>query len=359
MYIISIKKNDYYYHLNKTNNNNNNNNNNKMSVMDKYTDMHTNFVKEILRQLCHPITGVTKNLSPAPVTIDDWNKCLSSLYGWINVGIDEKTANIFHELKIGEVIPSNPADMNIYTYGFATSELSRLLGLKRKKKEFRAILNYYSFLKLINILLNCQETEYQIKFNNSLKLIFKDINPRTFWLNILVTEQTAGYLQSNDIGEVIVKEGTDDNTHIIKSQNVEENKRFPTVWEYEKNNISDDKKTDIINCDNIDEVCEDIDEDVVEDDEVCEDIDEDVVEDGDVDEDLVKDDEVGNYITNQCDDIEISETPYRLVMNNTTFLKLINSTCCLSNSMYKNVNFFQLMGGESEDFSGLFGKLQI
>lgn len=354
--------------------------NNHTTVMAKYSDMHTNFVKEILRQLCHPVTGITKNLSPSPVTIDDWNKCLSSVYGWVNVGIDEKTANIFHELKIGEVIPSNSADMNIYTYGFATSEIARLLGLERKKeKNYRAILNYYSFLKLINMLLNCRETEYQIKFNNSLKLIFNDINPKTFWLNILVTEQISDYLQANEIGEVIVKEGTNDNTHIIKSQQtLEENKNLPTIWEYESNNNKTDTFTDkvveVFNSGGDVTGYEDIDD---EDDE-------DLIEDVNY---VVEDDEVCDYVTNQCEDIddeddvkcgnkmeelnshfqqiqtdtdtEISETPYRLVMNNTTFLKLINITYSGSNSMYNHVNFFQLIGGESEDFSGLFGKLQI
>ena len=55
-------------------------------------------------------------------------------------------------------------------------------------------------------------------------------------------------------------------------------------------------------------------------------------------------------------------------MNNTTLLKLINSTYddnqkiyknTDDTSMYKHLDFFQLMGGYKEDFSKLFGKLNI
>jgi hypothetical protein len=306
--------------------------------MAKYTDMRTTFVKEILRQLCHPVTGITKKLSPSPVTLDDWNKCLLSVYGWVNVEINEKTANILHELKIGEVIPSSSANMNIYTYGFATVEIEKILVLEGKK-DYRAILNYYSFSRLINILLNAREIEYKNKFNNSLNLIFNNINPKTFWINILVTEKTADYLKANEIGEIIVKEGLDNNNNIIKApQNLQEIKRPPTVWEYNPDDVS--CKDDIKQCANVED-------DIIynNDTNQCKDIDEDYTEQC--------------YDINEDNDENIQQIHYRLIMNNTSFLKLINSTYNVNNSMYKNVNFFQLIGGESEDFSGLFGKMQI
>jgi hypothetical protein len=302
-------------------------------------EKHNDIIKEILRQLCHPITGITKNLSPAPLSIDDWNKCLPCVYGWINIGIDEKTANIFHELKIGEVIPSSPANLNIYTYGFATYEIAKILQLEQPNKDYRAILNYYSFFKLINIILNPQDNAYQINFKNSLKLIFNDIDPKTFWLNILVTEQIAGYLKSNEIGEVIVKEGIDDNNTVIQKNN-----NLPTVWENINNSENKlnklDEKDEIEELEELDEI-----EELEELDEIkdLEDI---------LDDNVFEDDSL------ECD-VDKPQIPYRLLMNNTTFLKLINSVCIINNSMYKHLNLFQLMGGESEDFSGLFGKMQI
>ena len=149
------------------------------------------FIREILRQLCHPIKGISKNMTPTPITMYDWNRCLSSLYGWVNIEINEKMATNLHQIKIGQVIPDGPANMDIYISSFATSEIGKLLGFnvcnfptielekllesEKKGKNYRAIMNYSSFSKLISILLNSQSNEYITKFNTSLCRKFGEI----------------------------------------------------------------------------------------------------------------------------------------------------------------------------------------
>ena len=247
-------------------------------------DLNNKCLKEILRQMCHPITGLSKDLSSSPVTVEEWVQCLSSVYGWVSVGINEKVANIFYELKLGEVIPSNSCNLNIYTYGFANIEIDKFLNTDTEKK-YRAILNYYSFCKLTSIISNTGDSEYSKKFNYSLKVIY-DCEPETFWLNIVVSNKAAEYLILNKIGEIIVNEGLNEESNIIKSKE--------SVCETEME--ESDCKTEM----------------------------------------------------------EESDLPYRLVLNNTTFLKIINMIC-----IYKNVNLYESIGGDKEDFSGLFGKLQI
>ena len=61
-------------------------------------DLNNKCLKEILRQMCHPVTGLSKDLIPSPVTVEEWIQCLNSIYGWVNVGISEKVANIFYTL---------------------------------------------------------------------------------------------------------------------------------------------------------------------------------------------------------------------------------------------------------------------
>ena len=108
--------------------------------------------------------------------------------------------------------------MDIYTYGFATTEIGKLLNFGESEKKYKVIINYYSFLRLIDILLNSQDKEYYLKFNTSLNTIFKDINPSTFWLNFIISEEIAEYLKINNIGEVIVKEGSKKDTVNVKSK---------------------------------------------------------------------------------------------------------------------------------------------
>ena len=62
-------------------------------------DNHIAFLRETVRQICHPVTGLSKSLFPPPVLLGDWKKCFDALYGWVNIGIEEKIAGVFHELK--------------------------------------------------------------------------------------------------------------------------------------------------------------------------------------------------------------------------------------------------------------------
>ena len=273
------------------------------------------YIKEIIRQFCHPETGLCKNIENNPRTIVEWNTFLNGVYGWVNIGIDEKIANIFQEIKIGEVIPSNPANMNMNVEEFATFEIKRILDFNNPEKNYRLVMNYYSFLRLVQIMLNSKEPEYCIKLNTSLKRTFTDINPKTFWLNMLVTEEIANYLKSNEIGEVIVKEGVDNDTFLKNPENsilhtINDNEPLLQLTYDSKEPLEEDLYAPI------------------------------------------------ETIDNTMDD-DYTEKPFRLVLNNSTLLKLINNVCYVLNIKNENLDLFQLMGGHSDEFSGLFEKLQL
>ena len=308
------------------------------------------FIREITRQLCHPTEGLPKDLDPPPSTLDEWKRCLNCLYGWVNVGIQKNVAGLFHSLKIGEVIPSGSPSMDIYNYGFATSEISRLLNTKSNNKTHRAIINYYSFLRMVKILMNSQSKEYCIKFSSSLKFIFTNLNPDDFWLNILVSKSTAEYLKLNEIGEIVVKEGSSGENNILEPS---DKNPSPAIWSMEEsdeeadNDSEDDNEDDNDGGDN--EIEHEEKQDIMEDDlnrfskmKVSEDVKEDVTKS--INEDAKND---------------VIEIPYRLVMNNSTLLSLLTYACQLNGNIKNDVNVFQSMGGEDDEFTGLFGKLQI
>jgi len=297
---------------------------------------HIIFIREITRQLCHPKTGLPKDLYPQPVTLGDWNKCLKSLYGWVNVGIEKNVAEVFHELQIGEVIPSTSPNMDIYNYGFATSEIGRILNTKSNDKSYRAIINYYSFSRLIEILMNSQSNDYCVKFNNSLRNIFTDVKPDTFWLNILVPPDTAEYLKLNEIGEVIVKEGSGENAKLESKNSISE----PAIW---KINDKEDE--------------EDIDESYSLNEKQSEEHKDVFSEIKDFSE--IKVTNESNNLNENTDNDEHEQTQYRLVMNNSTLLNLLIYACNLNGSATSDVNIFKYMGGEDDEFVNLFGTLQI
>ena len=334
---------------------------NKQQTVTEKHNKHLMFIREITRQLCHPKTGLPKDLSPPPATLGDWKKCLDSLYGWVNIGIEQNMAEMFHELNIGEVIPSTPPNMDIYNFGFAPNEIGKLLGMEKKDKDYRAIINYYSFSRMVGILMNSQCKDYCIKFNESLKSVFTDANPKTFWINILVDEITANYLKSNKIGEVIVKEGTSGGSAMLESSIKAKN--GPVIWdmgdtsdsESDNETKSDDKKVDKNKQFPPNYHLGDIEELSPDETSIMSDI------------DLEELEEFSSMkVTDEKESLKdniIEATPFRLVMNNTTLLNIIHHSCYLNGNTNDNINVFQLMGGENviqeEEFTDLFGKLQI
>jgi len=305
-----------------------------------HNSQHRLFMREITRQLCHHKTGLPKDLSPQPVTLGDWKKCLNSLYGWVNIGIETNVAEMFHELNIGEVIPSTSPSMDIYNYGFAPNEIGKHLGMGKEgneDKDYRAIINYYSFSRLITFLMKSKSQEYCIKFNESLKSVFTDVNPKTFWLNILITESVSEYLKETKIGEVIVKEGSSGESAMLESS-IKAMKE-PAIWDMEgmeeeveevKVKEQNSKYPPNYHTDNLEDI-EDFSELKVSDDS-----------------------------DKKVEEVEeVDPTPFRLVMNNTTLLNLINYACHLNGNTHDDINVFQLMGGEDDEFANLFGMLQI
>ena len=329
-----------------------------MNTKTVMSNNNISFIRETVRQICHPINGLSKNFVQPPVLLKDWNKCLDSLYGWVNIGIEQNVANVFHELKIGEVIPSKAANMDIYTYGFATTEIGKLLNFGESEKKYKVIINYYSFLRLIDILLNSQDKEYYLKFNTSLNTIFKDINPSTFWLNFIISEEIAEYLKINNIGEVIVKEGSKKDTVNVKSK-LEKKK---SIWKTIESDIESNIENKLDISDDYDEYNDNEGDDI--------DIIDDIYEDSDTEKNNTYLDKSKSYLSDIENKTEITTddyteiynepiSPYRLVMNNFTLLTLINYACSISNNTNDNTNIYELMGGDDDEFTSLFGNLQF
>ena len=306
-------------------------------------------LRETVRQICHPVNGLSKSFFPPPILIGDWKKCLDSTYGWVNIGIEQNIASVLYELKIGEVIPDNSANMDIYTFGFSTVEIGKLLNFGESEKNYKVIINYYSFLRLIDILRNGQDKEYCLKFNTSLNTIFKDINPSTFWLNFIISEETAQYLKNNNIGEVIVKEGSRKDNAMLKSKF---EKKEPAIWKNIYNDIDEE----------VDRYSEEFENNEDDEDDENNETYSDKYEQNDVSDNEKKEDFNDKTENNMEDDIKRynePDAPYRLIMNNVTLLKLILYSCTISNNINDNTNVYELMGGDDGDFTSLFGNLQF
>ena len=276
--------------------------------MSRFSEKHTKFIIEVVRLIVHPITGIGKKMIPIPKTYQDWRACLmgSETYGWVDLGISDKMADVFKEVKVGEVIPRLSQYMDIYKNSYSTQIISKLLGLTDKENiEKRAVLNYYSFSRLMQIITNSTTKEYTLKFNEDIKKVFKGIDPRTFWLNLFVSERVAWYLTANQIGEVIVNEGSDDKfKHVVKKQ-----KRVKWKNTNETKNMTDDN-----------------------------------------DESMDIEGEIN------------TDNPFRLIMNNTTIFNMIKYACVLKGKTKNNINVYDYLCGDKnneEEFLKLFGKLGI
>lgn len=269
------------------------------------SNKHNSFIKEIVRQISHPINGLTKSLSPSPVSLNDWKKCLSFLYGWVNIGINDNMANAFRELRIGEVVPTTSPNMYIYNNEFASNEIGLFLGVN-EGNDYRVIINYHSFSKLISLLLSNKDADYCNKFSKSMTEYYSDIKQEEFWMDLPICEKAADILKNNDMGEVIVNKKTNNDISYWK----ESDSSTPTNPEL-LTNPGEIKKVE------------------------------------------------------ETKDMEIEDIePYRVIMNNETLLKLIEFASKNCNKLSDNL--FEQMGGEKEEekdeddeFERLFGKLKF
>jgi hypothetical protein len=231
------------------------------------------------------------------------------VWGWVDIGIEDDTATMFNELQIGEVIPRLPPNMDIFKNTFSTRIIGKLLGITRPNRKYRVIMNFYSFSRLIKIILNCRSNDFQTKFNKDLKETFTDIIPRRFWLNVLVTEDVANYLRANEIGEVIVKDGGG---------------KFFDIKELTSSH---------------EQICWD----------------------AEAEDDTKEDTKMEDCTLDMMQNLKLEEvsTSFRLIFDNKTFLKLINYGCKLKGNTSNEVNVYELMSSKNDDFTNIFSKLQI
>jgi hypothetical protein len=216
------------------------------------------------------------------------------------------------------------------------------------------------------------DDEYCLKFNTSLNTIFKDTNPSTFWLNVIISEETAHYLKVNEIGEVIVKEGSTQDTAMLKS---DFEKKEPAIWKTRYSDIEDsgdeDDEGDEGYGNNIITLKEEYVGFAERSVEVKSEIN--MEDDGQKESEHQKalpfdisrgakrqaEPERSIALYGMASEPDRSNSPYRLIMNNFTLLKLIIYACSTSNNTNDNTNVYELMGGDDGDFTGLFCNLQV
>ena len=292
----------------------------------------TKFINEITRQICDPKTGIPCKFNPKPKTLNDWVNCLNYSIGWVNIGLEDKMVPYLLQLKIGEVISSEPFNICVYKCGFANKEICNFLKLDSGNCNYRVIMNYSSFSKLLNIIKQNKSNEYKRIFDESLKKTFSNVNSKTFWVSLLINDIIANYLFKNNLGEVITKEV--DSKCFLKS-----NKNESVSWD--KNEM----ETDI---ENTYDINNNVEKKYLEND-----IENQIISSSSDMKEVIDDSEKENNFE--------EEPLYRLVMNNKSLLYLIEYACRLNNNTDKNVNVYELLGGNNvtDDFLNIFGRLKL
>ena len=290
--------------------------------------MEKKCIQEVTRQLCHPKDGLPNNKDlKNPKTLLDWIKCLEGIDGWVNLGISSNMAKIFLHLKIGEVIPSCSSNLDFYTFGFATTEIQRFLCYrKHDDKTHILILNYYSFCRLIELILQNKTKNYHTSFHKNIRTIFKKCSEKNFWIHIPISEDTKYIMEKNRIGEIIINnEYTLD--HIRNT-----NKDY-TEYYKKDDDINDDIDDDMNNLNT--HMKETSISNIIED-EGSENIEE------DLDTHMEKS----------------KNEPYRILMNNKSLLYFLEKSCKINN-IKPNENIFHNVGAYDDSLEDLFGSLSI
>lgn len=299
-------------------------------------------IQEVTRQLCHPEIGLPANKSlPNPKSLLDWKKCLEDIDGWVNLSISNNMAKVFLHLKIGEVIPSGASNLDFYTFGFATTEIQKfLMYRKHNDKTHILILNYYSFSRFINILLQNKSKEYCIGFHKSIKNIFRNCSENVFWVHIPICEYIKHIMEKHHIGEIIIN---NDYTR----EHIKNNNTYTDIDNDMNDNVDDD-------------VYDDVDDDV--DDDVGYNMNDDNDTSGDIDID-----ELSTCIKNTSLHVHSSDDnkrkkrnidPYRIIMNNKSLLYFLELSCKI-HDIPPTSNIFESVGSYDNSLEDLFGSLTI
>ena len=299
--------------------------------------MERKIIREVTRQLTNPINGLPKNLDPPPKTLLEWGRCLESIDGWINLGITKKMSGVFIQLKIGEVVPECSSNLDFYTFGFATVEIHNFLQYRvRNEKKYILVLNYYSFCKLIKLMLSNKSKEYCISFHKSLKQIFQVCTESNFWLQVPITQEIKDFLQSLKIGEIILKNGKNQNATRYNMGNTK------VAWE---SDIIDTEK----DLNGISDICNMVDEiDLI-----------------DVKESVSREDVVSpsksiqSQRATSSNNIDVDNLfTYKIIMNNQSLFEFLRYSCQM-HKINKYENIFNKCGAYDDELENLFGSLSL
>lgn len=305
----------------------------------------------------HPKTGLPKDLVPPPRTLEEWQRCLQGMQGWINAGVEDDIADVMRPFGLGEVVAAVNPDLTIYSNRFAAHKIFECLGGNVDEKPYRLIMNYDSFIKMASRIHTLIKKNEVMGFNADMSAWIKDLVPRVFWVNYRVPEKVANHMRELCIGEVITAEGKSDflDLHLKEPDNDK------ITWDECGDYVTEEDKVEdaLARCCGGWECGED--DDIYEDD----------IEDGN-DEmtgvkglpTFVKSFRISDSKEDNTENKEFrltNNSPFRFILNQKSLFTLIMITLQNGNVNVQGgqVNVYEALGGEDEDLVSIFSKMAI
>lgn len=158
---------------------------------------YNEYICELTRQLVHPQEGIEQ---PQLKTFRQWISFIQGRDAWVNAGIDEKTADVIRNLPFGQVITNTISDYSLFRFGNLGQTIQKKLYSSKKEAQYRIVLNYLSFDKLISFMGNEISHDDYSAWKQT-------INPRVFWIHFLVSQDKINWLQRNNIGVIVSTQG--------------------------------------------------------------------------------------------------------------------------------------------------------
>lgn len=183
-------------------------------------------VKDVVRQITHPKTGMSKNMfcdaSNVPKILQEWLDVLDTMNGWVTAGVKEDIADMMKLTKIGEIIPAVNSDLGIYSNNFAMRTIFKTLEVDSRDKNWKVILSYDSFIKLAMVVQRYLKGDDLHLFHKAMEDFIKKIDPKTFWMIFPISDKISHTMKSLGIGEVVIAECEINFFNIDSSNDMEE-----------------------------------------------------------------------------------------------------------------------------------------
>ena len=86
---------------------------------------------ELTKALLHPKKGFTSEINENLKSYEDWEIFLKDRDSWVMFTTNKNMANILDKQKIGEVIPDDISNLDIYNSCFCCSIISEFLEIQK------------------------------------------------------------------------------------------------------------------------------------------------------------------------------------------------------------------------------------